>query len=235
MQIDADQGFILHARAYRESSLLVEVFTRRNGRRGVLAKGAKRAKSPVRGLLGPFQPLLISCRGRGELAILTGAEADGRPAPLNAQALFCGLYLNELLMRLLHRYEAHEGLYDAYAAVLTALAGSSTEAALRCFEKQLLRELGYALILDRDVHTGEPVKTGRRYRYLPWRGPVAAGAGQGDEEHFDGATLIDLAREQLSAPQSLREAKQLMRMMLDIHLDGRVLHSRRLARQIRVL
>ena len=225
----------IYARAYRESSLLVEIFTRRNGRRAVLAKGAKRAKSPVRGLLTPFQPLLISCRGRGELAILTGAEADGRPAPLGAQALFCGLYLNELLVRLLHRYEAHERLYAAYVEALAALSGPDTEAALRCFEKHLLQELGYALILDRDVRTGEPVRSGRRYRYLPWRGPVAAGTGQDNEEYFDGATLIGLARGQLNAPQCLREAKQLMRRMLDIHLDGRVLHSRRLARQIRVL
>src|SRR6185436_3098055 len=121
MRTQDQPGFVLHARDYSETSLILEVFSARHGRLGLMAKGARRPSSRVRGLLKPFQPLLFAWTGRGELPILTGAEPDGEMPPLMGPALYCGFYLNELLMRLLHRHDPYEALYGAYRSALTAL------------------------------------------------------------------------------------------------------------------
>jgi DNA repair protein RecO (recombination protein O) len=233
MRVEQQEGFVLHARDYRETSLLLEVFTRRHGRLGLVAKGAKRNKSPWRGILQPFVPLRFGWSGRGELCTLTAAEISGVIPLPTGERMFCAFYLNELLVRLLHRYDAHEGLFDSYINALESLSGAGAwEPVLRIFEKRLLAELGYALVLDRDV-SGAPVEAENRYRYLPELGPARA---ENDDEHgilVRGATLIALQRESFPDSNDLRDAKHLMRMMLGLHLNGKPLHSRRLFQRLR--
>jgi DNA repair protein RecO (recombination protein O) len=233
MRVQQEQAFVLHARPFSESSLVLDVFTPGHGRLGLLAKGSRRPGSRMRGLLKPFQPLLIGWSGRGDLPVLTVAENDGECAPLKGTALYCGFYLNELLMRLLHRHDPHEALYRHYRTALFGLQPSSTnEAVLRVFEKQILRELGYGLVLERDVPGNAAVKPELSYLYVPDRGPMHV-----DETHssasvdgirISGSTLLALAGENLETADHLREAKRLMRTALARHLGEKPLHSRRL-------
>lgn len=232
MRVAQASGFVLHQRDYSESSLLLEVYTRAHGRLGLIAKGARRPSSRLRGVLKPFQGLLLSFSGRGDLLLLTAAEPDGLASPLGGEALYCGFYLNELLMRLLHRHDPHESLYDRYRAALEGLsAGSANEAILRVFEKHLLGEIGYGLVLERDIDH-RPIDPAGFYDYVADRGPVPIRhpelRARLDGVRVSGATLRALAEERFEDPATLREAKALMRELLAVRLGDRPLHSRRL-------
>jgi len=219
-------AYVLHTRPYKESSVLADVLSREQGRLTLVAKGARRLKSPYRGLLRPFQPLQIGWSGRGELAVLTQADPQANAYRLQGAAIWCGFYLNELLVRLLHRHDAHPRLYDAYETGLESLAtGAGLEAALRIFEKRLLQELGYALNLCTEAETGAPIKSDGRYTYFMQRGAVLSVAE--DTESFSGDTLLDLDRELFTNERTLRESKNLMRAVISHYLGGRRLHSRR--------
>jgi len=231
MRIQQQPGFVLHARDYSETSLILEVFTARYGRLGLLAKGARRPSSRVRGVLKPFQPLLLSWTGRGELPILTGAETDG-PAPLlGGPALYCGFYLNELLMHLLHRHDPHETLFVTYRAAMAALAtADQTETVLRSFECRLLGDIGYGPVLERDVDNA-PIEPDTWYDYIPERGPVRLAEPDRTRAQgviVRGASLIALANDALTDAEVLRETKRLMRVLLARHLGDKPLHSRKL-------
>jgi DNA repair protein RecO (recombination protein O) len=230
-RVELEPAFVLHNRAYRETSLIVEVFGRDTGRLGLIAKGARRPKSAQRGMLQPFHPLLLSWSGSGELGLLIGAESDGYARPLPGRALFSGLYMNELLMRLLHRHDAHGSLFHSYGAAIEALGlGQRTDAVLRIFEKQMLESIGYGLVLDRDIDSGEPIRKDRTYRYHTDRGPSSVESGDGDGVPVGGETLLSLARESLESEPVLDEAKQLMRVVLRHYLGERPLASRSLFR-----
>lgn len=232
MRIQDQPGFVLHARDYSETSLLLEVFSVRYGRLGLLAKGARRPSSRVRGLLKPFQPLLLSWSGRGELPVLTGAEPDGESPALSGAALYCGFYLNELLVRLLHRHDPHDALYAAYRNTLMALgAAAQSEAVLRLFEKHLLGEIGYGLVLDHDIADKTPIDAQAWYDYVPERGPVRLThpeLARAQGVVVRGASLIALAQDSLIEPEALREVKRLMRAVLALYLGDKPLHSRKL-------
>jgi len=148
---DNQPGYVLHTYAFRETSLVVETFTRSHGRVAMVARGAKRPRSALRGSIMAFQPLGLSWSGRGELRLLIRAEWQGGQPRLQGRALLCGFYLNELLLKLLPREDAHEQLFLDYQAALARLAEEPEPGAvLRRFERALLRELGYALTLERD-------------------------------------------------------------------------------------
>ena len=231
MRVNQEPGYILHHHDYGETSLLLEIFTRRHGRLGVIAKGARRARSPLRAALIPFQPLVMGFSGRGELPTLTAAEPAGAAPAIAGEMLFCGLYLNELLLRLLHRHDPHERLFESYSDALGRLGeGRDTEAALRVFEKRLLEDIGFGLVLDHDAQDGAPLQPGQLYRYLPERGPVPAHATDGEGIVVQGASLLALARERLVDGAALREVKNLMRALLARHLGERPLTSRDLFR-----
>ncbi|OGI57948.1 MAG: DNA repair protein RecO [Candidatus Muproteobacteria bacterium RBG_19FT_COMBO_61_10] len=232
MRVNQEPACVLHHHDYGETSLLLEMFTRRHGRLGVVAKGARRAHSPLRFTLIPFQPLVIGFSGRGELPTLTAAEPAGAAPAIAGEALFCGLYLNELLLRLLHRHDPHERLFESYSEALGRLGeGRDREAALRVFEKRLLEDIGFGLVLDHDVQDGVPLQPGQFYRYLPERGPVPAHAADGEGIAVQGASLLALAREQLVDGAVLHEVKHLMRALLARHLGERPLTSRGLFRR----
>lgn len=234
MRVAQEPAFVLHHYEYGETSLLLEMFTRQHGRLGLLAKGVRRARSPLRAALIPFQPLTVSFSGRGELPTIGSAEPLAAAPALRGNSLFCGLYLNELLLRLLHRHDPHERLFESYGAALARLAaGENTEAVLRIFEKRLLEDIGYGLVLDHDVAEHAPLLAGGLYRYLPERGPVAAERASGEGIPVHGASLLALAHERLENEEVLREAKRLLRVLLARQLGDRPLLSRDLFRPAR--
>jgi len=235
---DTEPAFVLHAYPFRETSLIVEAFSRNFGRVGLVAKGARRPKSSLRGLLLAFQPLLLSWTGKAELRTLTRAEWQGGQPPLPGLALICGFYLNELLLKLLPREDPHERLFDYYQHALLALAREpEPTVVLRRFELRLLTELGYALLLEREADSGAPVRPGQAYAYAPERGPVPlqdSGAAETTVE-LRGKTLLDMARDDYSDPLTQAQSKALMRLVINHHLGGAVLHTRRLLRDLKEL
>lgn len=231
-RVELEPAFVLHTRLYRETSLIVEAFGRDTGRLGLIAKGARRPKSALRGSLQSFRPLLLSWSGKGELGLLTGAEPDGFVQPLAGAALFSGLYMNELLMRLMHRHDPHPELFHYYRVAIEALGqGQLTEGVLRIFEKHMLESIGYGLVLDRDIASGEPIHGDVSYRYEIERGPTSAALDDDDGGvALTGETLLSLANERLESERALDEAKQLMRTALRRYLGDKPLATRTLFR-----
>ena len=167
------EAYVLHAYPYRETSLLLEVYTRVAGRVTLVARGARRPRSAMRGVLLSFQPVQLGWYGKGEVRTLTRAEWIGGQPLLQGEALLCGFYLNELLLRLLPREDPHEVLFERYGEALRGLAsGAATGPILRAFEKALLREIGYALVLERDGASGLGIDAAKTYTYDPERGPI---------------------------------------------------------------
>lgn len=238
-------GFVLHRRPFRDNSLLVDLFTPQFGRVTVIARGARQPKSRLQGMLQPFRPLLLSWIGNGELPGLIVAEGDGAVPWLTGNALVGGFYINELLIRLLHRDDPHPRLYSVYQDTVHVLgqigqptendissASCRLERALRLFEKTLLEEIGYGLVLEYETELGQPIEAQQLYVYRLQQGPVRLHAGVGTAAShrltLRGQSLLDLARGCLEDSASLREAKRLMRAALAEQLGDRPLNSRHL-------
>ena len=225
-RIDQEPGYVLHTYPYMETSLIVEAFARRFGRVALLARGARRPRSAMRGVLLSFHPLRLSWSGSAELSNLRAAEWSGALPPLAGQGLMCGFYLNELLLRLLPREDPHEALFDAYGVSLELLStGKSFSETLRRFEKRLLAEVGYAPLLERDAASGAPIDPSRRYAYEPDRGPMPLN-NSSSELSVSGQTLLDVAADDYARPQTRDEARALMRMLIGLRLHGQALHTR---------
>ncbi|HSD44192.1 MAG TPA: DNA repair protein RecO [Burkholderiales bacterium] len=237
-RIDREAAFVLHAYPYSETSLLVEAFSRTHGRLPLVAKGARRQGSPLRGALLAFQPLTIAWSGRGDVRTLVRCEwHGGHPLP-RGEALLCGFYMNELLLRLLPREDPHEQLFDHYALAVAQLAqGAAGGPVLRAFERRFLQELGYALTLDRDASTGAAIEPERLYRYEPERGPVPTvnGALADDPCVVPGRVLLALARDDFADASTAAAARQLMSALIDHRLDRQTLHSRTIFRELQGL
>ena len=230
MRVLLQPAFILHRRPYRNTGLLLEAFGRECGRLGLVARSAVSPRSRLKGLLQPFAPLLLSWRGEGDLATLTGAEEAGRPMPLPPDRVLAGLYANELLVRLLPRQDPQSGLYDAYENLLAELAAApGEEPALRRFEKRLLEDLGYGLSLDREAVSGQPIVAEAHYRYVLDQGPVVASRTETGVP-ITGRGLLALRDGVLSDPTVLKEVKRLTRAALAEQLRGRALKTRELYR-----
>lgn len=230
MRVELNPCYILHNRNYRETSLLLDVFSRRYGRLSLVAKGARKQKNNKRALLQPGRKINIAWIMRRELGTLIGVEPCHGNNPQGARGLLTVFYINELLVRLLHRHEPHPELFDAYTEALAELTGSATEqVTLRLFEKRLLEALGYGLGLDTDTE-GNAVRPDQYYTYLPEQGPapdVSPGPGA---RKISGRTLLALAEENLGDEIVLAEAKQLMRKALGGLLGDKPLASRELYR-----
>ena len=229
---DHQPAYVLHTYPYKETSLIVEAFTRAFGRVALLARGARRPRSAMRGVLLSFHPLRLGWSSSAELGNLVSAEWSGALQPLAGRALMCGFYLNELVLRLLPRDDAHEMLFDYYGEALQALsAGGAQAAILRSFEKRLLAELGYAPLLEREAASGAPIEPGRRYVYEPDRGPMPTSHNNGDLV-VTGQTLLDLASDQFERPETREEARILLRALIGQRLHGQVLHTRVVLREL---
>jgi DNA repair protein RecO (recombination protein O) len=218
-------AYVLHSRAYRETSALVDFITPQGRLRAVLRSARGKAGTLAR----PFVPLDIEFRGRGELKNVGRMEAYGTSCWLEGEALFSGLYLNELLIRLLPAEDPHPGVFDHYAATLAALAeGRALEPLLRSFEWRLLDDLGYGFALDVDVN-GDALAADGMYRLQVDAGLERVYLFQPGQ--FQGAELLAMAEADWSAPGALSAAKRLMRQALAVHLGGRPLVSRELFRK----
>ncbi|MGZ4968626.1 MAG: DNA repair protein RecO [Methylobacter sp.] len=214
-------AFILQQRKYRETSLIIDMLTRDFGRISVLAKGVRKAKSKTAGMLQPFIPLLISYFGKAELKTLTDVEIIQPFNEIKGLALYCGFYINELVGHFLHKYDPHPEVFDCYSECLSGLSdGSYREVALRLFELNLLEHSGYGLQLEHDDNE-RSIESSKKYDFNVGLGPVEAVNGQ-----FSGKTLLALDSRKLTEPQVLSEAKALMRMVIDVYLQGKQLKSR---------
>jgi len=237
-KVDGQPAYVLHTYPFRETSFIVEVFSRDFGRMALLSRGVRRPRAAIRGLLMAFQPLEIGWAGKGEVLTLMKAEWQGGQPLLAGEALFCGYYLNELLMHLLPREDAHEQLFAHYAKMLARLAadpaGKVREADLRCFEKALLQELGYGLTLKHDS-AGQPIQAEAFYTYRMEQGPVRLEHDEAAAQVVSGKTLLDLDVEDFSDPRSRHESKALMRTLMAYYLAGKELETRKIFKELQEL
>ena len=228
MRVELNPCYILHSRNYRETSLLLDVFSRRHGRISLVAKGARKQKNDRRALLQPGRKINIAWTMRRELGTLTQVEPGHDRNPQAAAGLLTVFYLNELLARLLHRHEPHAELFDSYTEAMEKLTDTATEqVTLRIFEKRLLEALGYGLALDADTG-GNAIRPDQDYNYLVEQGPAPAVSPGPDSLVISGRTLLALAQENLDDDIVLAEAKQLMRRALGNLLGDKPLVSREL-------
>ncbi len=223
--------YVLHTYPFKETSLIVELFAKNFGRVAVAAKGARRPRSAMRGMLQAFQPMTATWSGKQELKTLHGLEWNGALLLLKGEALMCGFYLNELLLRLLPREDAHEVLFDYYAETLNSLATSEDLAStLRRFELKFMQELGYAIPLETDTD-GRSIIAGQTYRYVAEYGAFpeqSAASIEGSGVMLSGSTLLNMARDDYREAQTRLQSKLLIRYLLAHYLGDKPLHTRQL-------
>jgi len=228
---DNQAVYVLHTYPFKETSLVVELFARNFGRVATTAKGARRPRSAMRGLLQAFQPMSATWSGKLELKTLHSLDWNGSLLLLQGEALMCGFYLNELLLRLLPREDPHEALFEYYADTLKTLAGRQDLATtLRRFELKFLQELGYAIPLEFDVNA-EPVQELQNYRYEAEHGAYPLRGALTRHENgvqLSGKTLIDMSNDDYRDEQTQQQSKQLMRYLLAHYLGDKPLHTRQL-------
>jgi DNA repair protein RecO (recombination protein O) len=234
MRVESEPGFILHTIPYRETSLLVDIFTLNHGRLRCVAKGFRKPnKKGIAKTLFPYTEHHFQWQGRGELKTLIQADPIQAPVFLKQESLFVGLYINELLYKLLHQNDPHQSLYEFYRQLMTQLSSSEIlQPVLRRFEMLLLEELGYGLVLDAEAETGQAVSSEHLYYYIPDQGLKLIQDQTADNLHaFSGADIMALCQGQLEQQSVLRAAKKLTRQVIDFYLDGKELNSRELYRQ----
>lgn len=222
-------AYLLHARIYRETSMLLEMFTRDHGILSLIAKGARQSRSRLKHILVPFRQLQVAWVGKSDLLTLVQAEESGEQYPaLNGTTAYCGFYLNELLIRLLHKHDPHVSLFNDYELALNELsAGAPIEKTLRLFEKRLLEHIGYGLNLHYDGLSGAPVQSGTLYYYDVENGLIP-GTGHAKAGLISGKTLLAFANDDLQDSESMKECKSLMRHVLNHYLGNKPLKSREL-------
>lgn len=171
-RVHDEPAYVLHRYDWSESSLILEVFSRRQGRIALVAKGVKRPTSQYRPVLLPLQPLRLGWGGDAEVRTLSSAHWQGGHVMPSGDKLLAGYYLNELLLKLLAREDAHPALFDHYADAVLALAeGQPAQAAVvRAFELLILREAGLLPALDLECASLAPVLPGAHYQLLPESG-----------------------------------------------------------------
>ncbi|MBU6476384.1 MAG: DNA repair protein RecO [Xanthomonadaceae bacterium] len=237
MRVESQPAYILHARAWRETSLLLEAFTRDHGRVGLVARGVRSARARLpRSALEPLQALQLDWSGRGELQTLTAAEPVRNPPALRGDTLMSAMYVNELMVRLTARDDPHPALFDRYAALLDELAATRSLAwSLRRFERDLLAATGYALQLETEAESGEPVEPEQVYDYVPELGPVAATGTSVAGARVRGSALLALAADAVPRDaEDLTALRRLMRTLIGVHVGERGLQSWRVLGGVRL-
>ena len=233
MRVEQQAAYVLHARAYRETSLLLELFTPDHGRVGAIARGVRGASQrSSRAILQPLQPLLCTWTARGELATLGNVEAAASPLVLHGELLLCAMYVNELVLRLTARQDAHPEAFSAYEKCLQRLAaGQSPGWTLRRFERDLLEHIGYAMVLDHEPDTGLPLLADANYSYHAEVGPrpwTTASTGI----CLRGEYLLALATDQMPEAAALTVLRRMLRSVISFHLGGVNLRAWSLLQQL---
>ncbi len=231
-RVQQQPGFILHHRPFRDTSQILDILTRDHGRIAVVARGSRGAKSRLAGVLRPFMPLRVSWVAKSDLGTLTGAEAAGAPGQLQGDALLSAYYANELILNFLHRDDSQPEIFALYGDVITALGGATDVAVtLRNFELDLLGLLGYAISLDHEAGSHETLHAGGSYDYRLEQGPVPVERDDGSLV-FPGSVLLDIAARRFDDADVLRAAGRLLREVIDYHLGGKELQSRKVLREV---
>ena len=232
-------AYVLHSRPWRESSVIADLFTLKQGRVSVMIKGAQKnqGKQPAkRALVQPFTPLMVSFTGRGELRTSVQLESAGAPLSILGNGLYSGLYVNELLLKLLALDDPYPNLFAYYQSLLNQLANNEgIEACLRPFEVHLMDELGYHMVLDKDYITAQPVVAERHYQLHPLQGICLhqiPSDGLGDPVSMSGEVLLKIAAGNYVDKDCLKVAKYMARANLDQLLGGKPLQSRNLFQPI---
>ena len=232
-RIENEPAWLLHHRPYRDTSRLLEILSRDHGRLSLVARGSRAPHARLSGILRPFLPLTVSWVMRTELGTLTGADLRGRPIALAGDALMSGYYVNELLLHLLHRHDPQPEIFAAYTRTVERLGdGRAVPEVLRAFEVELLRLLGYGLILDHDTERQAPLRGEARYEYRIEQGPVEVADREGSLL-FSGATLVAIRDGDFSSAEVLDAAGRLLRQVIAHHLGGRELKTRRVLVDLR--
>ena len=231
-RVQQQSGYILHHRPFRDTSQILDIVTRDHGKVAVVARGSRGSKSRLAGVLRPFLPLKVSWVAKSDLGTLTGAEAAGPPAGMVGDALLSAFYVNELLLYFLHRYDPQPEIFALYEEVIGALASTGSVAAcLRSFELEFLSLLGYAVNLDHEFGSHDPLDVGRYYQYRMEQGLVAVERAAGSLV-FKGAILVGVAEQHFDDPDILRAANRLLREIIDFHLGGKQLKSRKVLMEL---
>jgi len=226
-RIHSEPAYALHSRAYRETSAIIDLLTLAHGRLSVVARGARRG-GRRNAMVQPFGRVLIGCSGRSALLTLTSCEPVSHRW-LTGHALYAGMYLNEILLRLLRDDDPHPRLFEGYECALDALASQADpEPALRRFERLLLKETGYELTFSIAADGAQVVSVAGAYRYIEDVGFQPVGEAVDERQIFSGATLLAIDAEDFAAAHVRRAAKQIIRRALAPHLGDRPLHSRAL-------
>lgn len=238
MRTHSQLAYILHKRAFRDTSQILEVFTRDHGRLSLMSRGSRSPKSKQGALLQLHRPLLIGWSGRGEMPLLNAVEAAEIRAPrLTGRSLLSAMYVDELISYLVHKHDVNEQLFQLYHDSLYALQQVEIEPVLRLFEKRLLDCLGFSLNLEVDADSGDAIQSDAHYRYLPEHGPVAISDTEGhygEAPLMNGSSLLAYAESRLDDPEILKQIKGLNRFVLAHHLGQRKLRSRELFRRPRL-
>lgn len=232
-RVNEQPAFLLHYRPFRDTSLLLDVLSRDHGKVALIARGARSAKSRLKGILRPFMPLSVSWFMRSDLGTLTGAELSGKPVTLSGDGLLSGYYLNELIIHFLHRHDVQPEVYSAYHETVVDLASQDDPApVLRNFEMELLRLIGYALNFDHDAATHAAIDGAANYEYRYEQGPVKVNRDDGDMV-FSGDMLIGIREHRFGEPDVLLAANRLLKRVIMHHLGGRELKSRKVLVDLR--
>lgn len=225
-------AYVLHARPYRDTSLIVDVLTAEHGRVTAVARGARKSKKQGRQLLSPFHRLLVNWQGKSTLKLITGFETDHHFLHLEGNFLYSGFYLNELLVRLLPEHDLVAGLFEQYEATLYAFhLKRDIEPMLREFERELLKGLGYAISYEQDCLSGEAIKPDSVYCLSLQQGFYQAPPDTPVELSIPGKIIQSLANREYECPEVRRLAKNINRTLLRSLLGKKPLKSRELFRQ----
>lgn len=236
--VNTQIAYILHKRAYSETSSILEVLTRDYGRVSLMARGSRGARSKSAGSLLLFTPLVLSWQGKGSLPYLKSVERADLKAPvLKSKSLLSAMYINELLMYLLHRDDVHEAVFEQYHHCLYSLQKpENLEITLRLFEIKLLEILGFGLNVYAEADTGEAILAEASYHYYLEHGPVKGDNRNNNLPLVSGACLLALSAGDVPAiaenPLYLAELKRLMRFVINHHLGHKKLKSRELFRPV---
>lgn len=226
------EAWVLHGRKYRDTSLIVEFLTRDQGRVPAVVRGVRRKNSKTAGYLQPFGHVLVSFFGRGDLKTARKMDFPFPAAALSGDALLMGMYVNELLVRLLGKHDAAPEIFDAYSELMAHLpTAANASAVLRRFELLLLRELGYGVTFEWEAGSGEPVTAEGIYHYVPDEGFHRVAEPAPDAYTYKGEQLLAIAGDRLEDPAIDSCAKRIVRTSFNLLLGGYRLRSRELFRR----